>query len=495
MSFSWCLSNLYKVCASKKRGERLCDVINLLLRFEFKHTKKTFTTHYECFNINTSSNSAKRAPIMTNESATANNAPDTPTLIQKAKDTLIANDLGGYTVPTHGLYPFQWNWDSAITALGWKHFDEKRAWQELEVLFDGQWDNGMVPHILFHKDSSTYFPGPDVWGSDKRVKSTSISQPPVVASVIKDMLDTADDKVLARSKAGALFSSLVDYHLWWYKERDPLNTGLVVTYHPWESGMDNSPAWDEALDAVPCVDWEYQRRDLGHVDSSQRPHKSEYDRFLFLVDFFKKNNFDSEVIFNTCPYKVNDIGIIAILHKGSKDILALSETLGIKDERLDYIAQRIALTEKTISTLWCEDSQFFFSRNVLTDTLCKVRTSAGLLTVYAGLASAPQVQTLNTTAQQWSQASQYSIASTHPQESCYEPQRYWRGPIWLHISWMIALGFEQAGHQDTADKLQRDSRALIDLSGYYEYFNPETGAGCGGNDFSWTAAIALHWLL
>jgi hypothetical protein len=60
---------------------------------------------------------------------------------------------------------------------------------------------------------------------------------------------------------------------------------------------------------------------------------------------------------------------------------------------------------------------------------------------------------------------------------------------------MIALGFENAGYQDTADKLQRDSRALIDLSGYYEYFNPQSGAGCGGTDFSWTAAIALHWLL
>lgn len=89
-------------------------------------------------------------------------------LTELATKTLIANDLGGYTVPTHGLYPFQWNWDSAITALGWMKSDESRAWQEIDVLFSGQWDDGMVPHILFHKDSTTYFPGPDVWGSDKK---------------------------------------------------------------------------------------------------------------------------------------------------------------------------------------------------------------------------------------------------------------------------------------------------------------------------------------
>jgi len=31
---------------------------------------------------------------------------------------LKTNDRGSYTVPTKGLYPFQWNWDSCLTALG-----------------------------------------------------------------------------------------------------------------------------------------------------------------------------------------------------------------------------------------------------------------------------------------------------------------------------------------------------------------------------------------
>ena len=38
-------------------------------------------------------------------------------LVQSAEDILKKNDLGSYTVPTHGLYPFQWNWDSCLTAL------------------------------------------------------------------------------------------------------------------------------------------------------------------------------------------------------------------------------------------------------------------------------------------------------------------------------------------------------------------------------------------
>ena len=67
-------------------------------------------------------------------------------------------------MPTARLYPFQWNWDSAFVAMGWATFDEARAWQEIAWLLKGQWDDGMIPHIVFHAPSEDYFPGPAVWG-------------------------------------------------------------------------------------------------------------------------------------------------------------------------------------------------------------------------------------------------------------------------------------------------------------------------------------------
>ncbi|MCU0912064.1 MAG: hypothetical protein MUE98_12170, partial [Rhodobacteraceae bacterium] len=80
---------------------------------------------------------------------------------------LKENDRGTYTVPTKGLYPFQWNWDSCLTALGQRHFDEARAWTEIETLFAHQWPDGMVPHIVFHQHDDGYFPGPDVWATGR----------------------------------------------------------------------------------------------------------------------------------------------------------------------------------------------------------------------------------------------------------------------------------------------------------------------------------------
>jgi hypothetical protein len=89
-------------------------------------------------------------------------------LTREARRVLRANDCGGYTVPSHGLYPHQWNWDAGLTALGWITFDEARAWEEYRWLLKGQWkgspQEGFIPHIVFHQRSERYFPGPDERG-------------------------------------------------------------------------------------------------------------------------------------------------------------------------------------------------------------------------------------------------------------------------------------------------------------------------------------------
>ena len=101
-------------------------------------------------------------------------------LDKAAEAVLRANDRGGYTVPTAGLYPYQWNWDSAFAALGFAEFDIDRAWRELETLAEGAWPNGMWPHILFRADDPDYFPGPSVWGAGTSVgapiASSGVSQ-------------------------------------------------------------------------------------------------------------------------------------------------------------------------------------------------------------------------------------------------------------------------------------------------------------------------------
>ena len=104
-------------------------------------------------------------------------------LTDEAKRILQENDRGGYTAPSAVLYPFQWNWDSLFVALGWAQFDLDRAWLEIDTLLKAQWPSGMVPHIVFWSEQSTYFPGPDVWrGGRGGPESSGISQPPAKRS-------------------------------------------------------------------------------------------------------------------------------------------------------------------------------------------------------------------------------------------------------------------------------------------------------------------------
>ena len=85
------------------------------------------------------------------------------------------------------------------------------------------------------------------------------------------------------------------------------------------------------------------------------------------------------------------------------------------------------------------------------------------------------------------------VPSTDPGFAGFEPKRYWRGPIWAVVNWMIAAGFAAANDTTSAARIRADTVALIEASGLSEYFDPMTGEGIGGADFSWTAAIYLLW--
>ena len=428
------------------------------------------------------------------------------TPVTQACATLIANDRGGYTLPTDGLYPFQWNWDASVTALGWMTFDPPRAWEELRWLFKGQWqggpNDGFVAHINFHVPSDSYFPGPDEWGTDGAsgtgllsTRTSSISQPPLHATMVRWMWQRvckpagdAAQTELAREQVRALLPRLLAHHRWWYRARDPLQSGLVVNIHPWETGMDNSPAWDAPLARVPETTRPYARRDLGHVDASMRPPKAFYDRVVYLMDFNRARNFDPVAIMADCPYRVHDIGIISILQRASMDLAALCEQFGLAAEAKE-MRDQVQQTHAAVQPLWSPRWQQYVSRDAISGDLLDVPTSAGLLGAYAGFAN-----DVAATATGWLAETPFGLPSTRSGFAGFEPLRYWRGPVWQHMNMLIGVGFEERGHAALALAIRNRSEQLFSASGFHEYYDPLSGAGLGGKDFSWTAATYLYWI-
>lgn len=419
---------------------------------------------------------------------------DKAAIFDHAAEVLRENDRGTYTVPTKGLYPFQWNWDSCLTALGQAHLDEARAWTEIETLFEHQWEDGMVPHIVFHRPDDGYFPGPDVWGTERNTPTSGITQPAVAGFAVARLFERAKDKDLAVKRASALLPKIHKWHQWFYQNRDPQNTGLVAVLHPWETGRDNSIDWDDAFSRVPTDGvGDYQRRDTNHANPAHRPTKEQYDRYIWLVKHFRALKWDNSKLHDASPFQVVDPGFNAILIRACTDIAALARTLGATDiaaENETMAAKGVAAME----SLWSDKHGQYvcFDRKIgaHVDSL----SIGGLLAAFAAIPK-HRAQAISARIADLETKTKYLVASHDPADMRYDGKRYWRGPLWLIVNYMIADGLTNAGEMGMAQRIVNSSLELIGESGFAEYYDPIDAEPCGGGRFTWTAAMVLEFLL
>jgi glycogen debranching enzyme len=397
-------------------------------------------------------------------------------------------------VPTHGLYPFQWNWDSAFCAMGFATFDEARGWDELDHLFLGQWADGLVPHIVFHQPADSYFPGPEVWGVSHAPPTSGITQPPVAAIAARWMLDTAADADLAEARCAALFPRLAAWHRWWTAARDRDGTGLSAILHPWESGMDNSTAWDGPLARVPRTANPYARKDLGHVDAAMRPRQEDYDRYVHLVETYRACGWEPGGMWAAAPFKVAHVGVNAILQRADMDLAALAERFGDAAERR-AIAARIDRRQKALSQLWSDGQGAYLSHDLISGALIEAPTNAGFLPLLAREPDQRRVAAMASQIARWRGLGRFGCPTVAPDDPLFEARRYWRGPIWAVVNALLIDGLARHGQGALAAALTADLRGLMLEHGFAEYFDPRDGAPCGGANFSWTAAVGLSLAL
>ena len=415
----------------------------------------------------------------------------------EAARILRANDRGGYTIPTEGLYPFQWNWDSAFSAMGIATYDVDRAWRELELLYRGQWENGLLPHIVFHQSVDSYYPGPEVWGASHQPPTSGISQPPLTATATCRILEQARIKGQAadgEDRAAALYPKILALHDWWERERDPDLTGIVAVLHPWESGADNSPVWDGPLETTPATGSTFERRDVALVDAAMRPRQWEYERYIYLVELYRSLGWDGARMWLKTPFKVADVALNAILMRDERDLIALAHMFGSSAERT-RLAARAARRQAGFERLWHAKDRIFYSRDLVADRLIRIASHASFLPLWGGIEDSVRAAHLAGRLTDWISLCRFGAPTMSPADPEFDQKRYWRGPVWAVVNWMLGEGAASYGFGDLAARLRRDTRALMARSGFSEYYDPLTGKGLGGGSFSWTAAAGLAWAL
>lgn len=412
---------------------------------------------------------------------------------------LNGNWTGTATLPSRTQYPHQWSWDSAFISIGWAHCAPERARQELAALFTGQWGSGRVPQIVFNPeaDPGAYFPGPDFWRSHTipeapETATSGIVQPPVHARAVLTTY-LANPSADSRRFLAALYPRLCAWHGYLHRHRNAGGAGLAAIVHPWESGLDNSPAWDHAIGDESDEDIPFARRDMIHIPPRQRPTDADYRSYLALARNYRDTGYgDGE--WHRHRFVVEDPLFNAVFLDAERCCASIARILG-RDPTPHERAAR-GLHDALVSRLWHSTAGRFAARDVHTGRLSATATVGSLVPLLDPWLPAEIADAVVTLASSpdFAGGCVFPLPSTALHSPHFDPQRYWRGPTWINTNWLVWVGAQQAGHSTLAKQVSDASLALIEQHGFREYYDPLTGAGLGADHFSWTAALALDFL-
>jgi glucosylglycerate hydrolase len=352
----------------------------------------------------------------------------------------------GFCVPHAGTYPFQWLWDSCFHSVVWAELGDERAVTELSTALAHQSPSGFVPHL-------TYWAAPDhhagFWGRDR---TSSLTQPPMyghaVAACLRRGLEVPGE-VVARAEAGLRFL---------LERRERTATGLVAAVHPWETGCDDSPRWDDWCPGFDPADWYAVK---GELVAALR--------------------FDGGDPTSSSAFTVGAVGFNALIAWNVRELAsvgAAAELQPAADELVDALAARWDPARRT----WTDaDAGSGTCRTVdaLLPVLVDPRPEPFADLVDPGAYGAP-----------------HGPRGVHPDEPAYQPDRYWRGPAWPQLTYLLALAARRAGEVGAAAELARCLVRGAARSEVAEYWHPDSGRGLGARPQSWTtlAVLAARWL-
>jgi len=422
------------------------------------------------------------------------------------------------TIPSYGLYPHQWSWDSGFIAIGYAGYNPARARAELTSLFRAQWSNGLLPHIVFNPDvpRGAYFPDGVWWQSETQsagrcpvgISTSGIVDPPVHVGAALRVFES-DPSNEAFDWVKGLYPRLCSWLNYLHRERSSaVKGGLVWVRHPWESGMDNAPLWDAALDTLEgvsgcpadtsaprkwspsCVIPPFGRQDLAHSDPAVRPSNSTYDKFLYLVILARNRSYD-DMQFQDFPFKVIDVLFNSILVQANRDLAKIASYLGHKTESRRWLS-RAASLQDSLEDLWSDDAQMFLNYDLAAGRQIHVRHVGGLAPLLLGPGQRLHREELlrSLVDPSFSPNGGLSAASSPSNSSTFDRRNYWRGPAWINVDWLLSQGLPKTSTAGVM--LQNSIRKAVELPenhGFYEYFDIFSGAHQGTGNFSWTAAL------
>jgi glycogen debranching enzyme len=82
-----------------------------------------------------------------------------------------------------------------------------------------------------------------------------------------------------------------------------------------------------------------------------------------------------------------------------------------------------------------------------------------------------------------------SVAMDDPAFFRGETPFLWRGPTWAPANWFLYHALKKRGFDERAERLRRSLSALVEKSGFREYYDPISAEGQGAREFTWSGLL------
>jgi len=318
-----------------------------------------------------------------------------------------------------------WQWDAYFHALAYRHVDMHLAQDQIRILLDHQREDGMIPDAVHDEGAVTHL---------NFLVDADVTKPPLLAWAAWKLYEQGND----REFLNEIYEPIVRWNNWWFDKNDLDGNGLCEYQHPFSSGLDDSPLWD---DGMPV-----ESPDL-----------------------------------NTYLYLQQD-GLAKIAHAIGAD-----EDAEMWQQRTQAMAQRM------VDETWdAKAGLFWATRN---GSRVNVRTPFNLFPLITGQMP-PEIASrlvahLTDERQFWSRYPVPSVAMDDPK---YDPNQMWRGPTWVNVNYLLIEGLQRSGYSDLARELRRRTLELIcGQDDIYEYYHPESGENPpnAASTFGWSSAIFI----
>lgn len=388
---------------------------------------------------------------------------DDPVEVDRIRDFMTSQwREPGFTCPNAGTYPWLWLWDSCFHSLIWAALgDPDRARTELTSALALQRSSGFVPHVVYYDGFSGH---DDFW---RTPGSSSITQPPIFGHSIAE-LERRGIAVPSptRHRARHGFEFL-------FRVRRRTVGGLIEMVHPWESGCDHSPRWDDLF-----LDDRTAGSDGAGVDryDPQRWYrrKGEMVAALDLVD---------GGAVSSDGFGTGSVAFNAMVAFCASELAAVTG-----DADLERMADRLG---SALSERWDQRSSTWVDEGSTERGSGTVRTLEALLPVLIETRPSVIEDVFEQLLDPSSFLGGFGLRQVHPDEPTFDPGSYWRGASWPQLNYLFEVAARRKGRGEVAEAIAAVSRRGAVASDFSEYWNADDGSGAGARPQSWSGLLVV----